>query len=232
MKAHLFNLIFNNKMKEPQKKLSLLQKIDSLDRKLSGLLHNCVVRPRFLELTIFPFAFLFQPYMFICLIAAVGVAMPIIEEHQRILLNKEGTMFEGYETYLQKPANIMLQYITQVLILLVVVLVSKRLFGRVRPSIPVDSKRMINLRSLENNCSMPSGDAAQGSLFAFFILYNFPYLYTALGGWSFAAKFITMVSIGRVFHHCHFIGDTIIGSFAGFLIPFAFNYFDLQVPVP
>ena len=58
---------------------TLLGKIDYVDRKLSGYLHTCVVKPRFLELIILPFAFLFQPHMVPFLLATVGIFLPYAE---------------------------------------------------------------------------------------------------------------------------------------------------------
>ena len=58
---------------------TLLEVLDFLDKKLSGWIHSCVVKPRFLELIILPFAFLFQPYVFPLLIGTVGVFLPILE---------------------------------------------------------------------------------------------------------------------------------------------------------
>ena len=69
---------------------------------------------------------------------------------------------------------------------------------------------------------MPSGDAAQGSLFIFFLTFHFPYLFMAMGGYNFTIKFITLVSIGRVFHHCHFFGDTLVGALIGFVVAASF----------
>lgn len=216
----------------------MLEKVDYIDRKISGYIHNCVVRPQFLELLIFPFAFLFQPYMVPVLLASVGVFMPIIEEKQRVSRTEAGVPHpedweEGtYRSYVDKPASIMIHYLAQMLVMLVITLWTKKSFGRIRPSIPEPSRRMINLRSLENNCSFPSGDTAQSALLAFFIMYHFPYLFQALGEGSFLIKFIVMVAIGRVFHHCHFFGDTIFGASLGFLVATVFYAFELQMPVP
>ncbi len=91
---------------------------------------------------------------------------------------------------------------------------------------------MIDLRSKEVNCSMPSGDAAQGSCFAFFMCYYFPYFYTSLGATTFLIKFIALVSVGRVFHHCHYFGDTVAGAFLGFMSVLIINSLGLVVPVP
>jgi membrane-associated phospholipid phosphatase len=117
-----------------------------------------------------------------------------------------------------------MRFIAQNVVMLVVTLVAKKAFGRIRPSIPEGSMRMINLRSLESNCSFPSGDTAHASVIAFFIYFHFPYLSQALGDYSFIIKFIVMVAIGRVFYHCHFFGDTIFGAFLGFLVVAGFHY--------
>ena len=114
---------------------------------------------------------------------------------------------------------------------LALVLISKKFFARPRPPVPSAARRMIDLRSKETNCSWPSGDAAQAALFACFVSYNFPYFGTALGT-SALLKFIGMVSIGRVFHHCHFFGDTIGGAVMGFSVALFFNMSDVAVPVP
>jgi hypothetical protein len=74
-KAELKSVL--KKEKQPE---TLLELIDHLDRKVSGWIHNCVVRPQFLELIIFPFAFLFQPYMILFLLLSVGIFFPIVEE--------------------------------------------------------------------------------------------------------------------------------------------------------
>lgn len=145
---------------------SLLGLIDHFDRKVSGWIHNSVVRPQFLELIIFPFAFLFQPYSILILFIAVGILFPIVEESQRSKRVDEGFPisedYEGgeYVSYLNAPVSILLIYIAQLVTMLVLTLTSKKFFGRIRPSVPEAAKRMINLRSLENNCSFPSGDTA------------------------------------------------------------------------
>jgi hypothetical protein len=58
----------------------MLGKLDYLDKKISGWIHGCVVKPAFLELIISPFAFLFQPPMFPFIVATVGVFLPVLEE--------------------------------------------------------------------------------------------------------------------------------------------------------
>ena len=116
--------------------------------------------------------------------------------------------------------------------MLICTTVLKRATLRLRPVVPPESRRMIDFRSKETNGSMPSGDTAQAALFAFFIKYNFPALFDHLGGDYFIIKFCLLVSFARVFHHCHFFGDTIVGSFLGGVVAALFHYSRLRVPLP
>ena len=64
------------------------------------------------------------------------------------------------------------------------------------------------MRDLEHGKSMPSGDAAACALFSGFYLYvfDFPYMMIFI---------LPLVSLGRVYVHCHWIADTIAGSILG-----------------
>ena len=76
-----------------------------------------MVRPRFLEFVILPFAYLFQPIMMPLLFLSVGVFLPHLEQSQRTHLNVKGFILpsdydEGeYVSYLAKPAFITTQYL-------------------------------------------------------------------------------------------------------------------------
>lgn len=59
---------------------TLIEKLDFIDRKLSGYVHSCVVKPRLLELIIFPFAVIFQPFMVPIVLASIGLFMPVLED--------------------------------------------------------------------------------------------------------------------------------------------------------
>jgi membrane-associated phospholipid phosphatase len=69
--------------------------------------------------------------------------------------------------------------------------------------------RFCNMRDLEHGKSMPSGDAAAAAYFCamYFYLFNFPWFLPC----------IVLCSLGRVYVHCHWIGDTVIGSLIGLL---------------
>ena len=96
-----------------------------------------------------------------------------------------------------------------ILFTLVITTVSKRILKRERPKIH-GIPRMCNLRKNETNKSMPSGDTAQATLFAFYILF-------ALNLTAWPLFIIPMVATARVFYQCHWIGDTFGGIFAGIL---------------
>lgn len=45
-------------------------------------------------------------------------------------------------------------------------------------------------------------------------------------------KFITLVAFARVFHHCHFFGDTIFGAAIGIIVAYGFESLGIIVPLP
>jgi hypothetical protein len=63
-------------------------------------------------------------------------------------------------------------------------------------------------------------------------MFHFPYLFLAMGGYTFTIKFISLVSIGRVFHHCHYFGDTFIGALLGYAVAAGFFYSEIEIGVP
>ena len=97
----------------------------------------------------------------------------------------------------------------------------KSLWGRERPIPPAaddKSARATDMRSKETNCSMPSGDAAQSALFAFTAMNCFPHAALFLGGPLGSAQFVMTVSFARVYFHCHWLGDVMIGIFVGCIV--------------
>ena len=64
----------------------------------------------------------------------------------------------------------------------------KKYLGRERPPNPKLVKgtsykpRIVDIRSMENNKSFPSGDSAQGGAFAMFMVLNFPLILESWGG--------------------------------------------------
>lgn len=49
-------------------------------------------------------------------------------------------------------------------------------------------------------------------------MHNLPGFWAAMGGHFFSIRYISMVAFGRVFFHCHWIGDTIVGGSLGYAL--------------
>ena len=65
-----------------------------------------------------------------------------------------------------------------------------------------------NLRIAEEGTfSMPSGDSAAAALFC--------YLYFNVVGLHATYVILPLVMLGRVYYHCHWLGDTIMGAIVG-----------------
>lgn len=52
-----------------------------------------------------------------------------------------------------------------------------------------------------------------------------------LGAEKFILKLIGFVAFARVFYHCHYFGDTIIGTLIGYVVAATFHTFDLSLPI-
>jgi membrane-associated phospholipid phosphatase len=205
---------------------TLLSKFDLVDKAVSGLIHTAIIRPRFLEYIVLPFAFIFNPIFVPVLIFTIGFVIP---KHNKPLVDN------GDEEQIVRrfsPYHYILQYIAQILIVLILTTFKKKFFARNRPTVPSASQRTIDFRTKETNGSFPSGDTAQAALFAFFIKYNFEHIFVQLGGDFFIIKFITLVAFARVFHHCHYFGDTIAGGLLGYSVATAFYALEIVLPVP
>ena len=81
-----------------------------------------------------------------------------------------------------------------------------KVFGRERPE-NRENKRLANLRKIQKNMSMPSGDSVQAAHFA---LYNGLALQQP---WLLAI--VPCVAFARVYYHCHWVGDTVVGALCG-----------------
>ena len=125
-----------------------------------------------------------------------------------------GVTAEEYSRFML--ANLMWVYMTVTTLAMVAVFIlpGKALFGRERPTRVKKVFRFCNMRDLEHGKSMPSGDAAACAFFCGIYFYVYGYWPVLL--------IIPMVSIGRVYVHCHWIGDTIIGSILGLTVSYYF----------
>ena len=95
---------------------------------------------------------------------------------------------------------------------------------RPRPDIPENTPRLIDLRVHEaGSWSMPSGDSAAAAAFCF--------IYASFMGLPWIYLILPLVMCGRVYFHCHYIFDTIVGAMVGtFWGVFMFEIFIFVVP--
>jgi len=96
-------------------------------------------------------------------------------------------------------------------IVVIIVLPLKAIFGRERPTRIKSVKRICNMRDREKEKSMPSGDSVAA---AYYVTMYF-YLFDA-SPWIFVG--IPLVAMGRVYAHCHWFGDTIVGGVLSVII--------------
>ena len=105
------------------------------------------------------------------------------------------------------------------------VTILKYMIKRPRPILREDTKRLSNLRRFENGTySLPSGDSGAAAVFCYIIYFCFqaPLIFLIL----------PLVCLGRVYYHCHWIGDTLIGSTIGIFTALSgFAYINSMVPV-
>ena len=74
---------------------------------------------------------------------------------------------------------------------------------------------------------MPSGDTSQSAAFASYLCLYMPGLFQLLGGNMFRIRLICTVAAARVFFHCHYIGDTIIGAIVGTMVTYGLAMLDV-----
>ena len=94
---------------------------------------------------------------------------------------------------------------------LLAVLAVKALTNRDRPKVVRSVTRLMNMRDREPHKSMPSGDALLSALFSAPYVYIFGYKWLPLVA-------IPLVCLGRVYMHCHWLGDVIVGAIGGIVI--------------
>ena len=110
----------------------------------------------------------------------------------------------------------MCTYMVIVLIILIIfmILPLKAIIGRERPTRILKVFRLCNMRDLEHGKAMPSGDSAACAYFCgiYWLTFNCPMV----------MMFLPLVALGRVYVHCHWIGDTIMGTILGLAVVLAF----------
>lgn len=198
------NLINNNNNKKEMNKSSISEKseksenlenyltqLDSFDKKFSKKIHDLTL-PRNLEYFIYFFARMFNP--------------DFITSYLIVILSYK---------YYTNEALFILRPLLSTLATLIFSLFLKKKIGRPRPIPSKISKRIVDLRQHEKNCSMPSGDSIQAGNWAVLI-----YLYL---DFSFGFLFVPLVMFARIYYYCHYLFDTIVGAILGSFISLLIN---------
>lgn len=87
----------------------------------------------------------------------------------------------------------------------------KKMAQRPRPQLQYDKPLNITQHLMHvDSYSMPSGDSLQSAVFAVIVAYHLQ-----LTDWAYI--FIPWAAFGRVYWGNHWIGDTIVGAFIGFM---------------
>ena len=56
-----------------------------------------------------------------------------------------------------------------------------------------------------------------------------PNFYLFMGGSAFALKHIILVATARVYYHCHYVGDTVVGGCLGLFLAYLFYNLETHV---
>lgn len=162
----------------------LLEKLDNLDKSLSQIIHDLNLG-RNMDMLIYIFARLFNP--------------DFIVSYFLVILS--------YKIYINNDYLFVIKPIISTVVCLGVTLSLKKYFGRKRPNYSKISKRIYDLRKLERNCSMPSGDSLQAANFSIILFFYFD---STLGFYI-----IPFVMFARIYFYCHFLFDTVVGVTLG-----------------
>ena len=189
----------SSSLAEDFKNSSLVTFLDRLDKRASGFIHHLEL-PNFLQIIIAFFATLCNKEGPLAIMAIVGIVLPRFEDQRKPYF----VIYYG------------LQYFATGMTALVWVVILKKFWRRPRPRPPSGVRRLYNLRGKEIDCSWPSGDTAQAAVLSAYLTVNMPFVVERIPcGHLTLALFVALVALGRVYYHCHFIGDTLGGAFLG-----------------
>ena len=180
----------------------VLSTLDAIDKRLSGLVHNLNIG--FLEFLITPLAFIFSYVGVPFVVLAMGLYFPRLETELRNAKLEEGATKE--EVTQKTLATMFLVALINCLCVLIFTNRMKKFIGRERPANPklvkgvTHKQRILDIRSMENNKSMPSGDSSQAGLFSAFIFLYYPLMLESWGGNKTAAFIVMGTQFGRVFY--------------------------------
>ncbi|CAI2380831.1 unnamed protein product [Moneuplotes crassus] len=112
----------------------------------------------------------------------------------------------------QVAAVMIIFYLVSVVFTVISTQSCKKIFGRVRPSM-VNMNQKFNLRKLEGNCSMPSGDTAQAANWSVFMAVNFC-IENSFNQYLFLHAWVP-IAFARIYFQCHWVSDTVVGAAIG-----------------
>ena len=185
----------------------IIRTLDKLDKTVSSYIHNLYL-PKFIQFYISIWAQIFNKEGPMFLNYAIATFLPLFQAEK----DREPYYFL-YHWF---------QYFAQGMTVFIAVVMTKKYFRRNRPVVTQTMpKRYYNLRGKEIDCSWPSGDTAQCAIFVMFLWQNFNDLVLRVpGGWGWTLLFLTVIHVafGRIFFHCHYIGDTIGGFLFGWCV--------------
>ena len=185
---------FNNNNNNKTGITLLLHKVESLDKYFSLMIHDLHLSRNF-DFFFYIFARLFNP--------------DFISSYFLFILS--------YKIYSDNDYYFVFKPMASTVFCLAITLFLKKHFGRRRPDYSKKSKRIFDLRKLEKNCSMPSGDSLQAGNFSIIL---FLYFNSTIG-----FTIIPFVMFARVYFYCHFILDTIVGAILGIFLSTLVYYF-------
>ena len=197
--------------------------LDNLDKKFSAHVHN--LRSRIIEAGLLFFAILFNPVPILITTVVLGTVFIFYDYKIRDL---------PPPTH-EEQCAISVLYGLHALAVICVTGPMKAILKRPRPDNPKESSdpkiqataRFFNLRGHEYNKSMPSGDTSQSAAFAAYLCLYMPGLFTVLGGNMFRLRLVAAVAAARIFFHCHYIGDTLVGAMVGTLVTYGLATLDV-----
>ena len=171
---------------------NFIEKLDKKDKEITEKIQR-IKSSMLMDYAVAIPGHLFQVHFFPIFIVLYSLTIPSCEQELKryIAKRKMGDsidhekLFEIESALEYQPLFAGLNYLIQVLALLLVTSFLKSYFQRKRPENPPDAApnaRRINLRDREKNCSFPSGDAAQSALLCMHIMINYPATFYLAGG--------------------------------------------------
>ncbi|CAI2380375.1 unnamed protein product [Moneuplotes crassus] len=185
----------------------MLRKLDRLDKKYSGYVHNWDTH--YFELPFMFAGMIFAPFIVPFVVASIYIISVIY-------FRSDDSIVDGHKLFNKAFAYTMI-YLLWVILGLILTVCLKKFLYRERPN-PGKTARLMELRWNEHNGAFPSGDTLQSAMYVGYVLITFP----ASGSNSYLQYIllaaVPLVAFSRIYYHCHWIGDTVVGAIVGFML--------------